>query len=57
MPPYTSLIATVREPGAKSSMIAVVAPMPDEKQMPCSAPSSAARQASSAVRVGLIVRA
>ena len=57
MPPYTSLIATVREPGENSSMIAVVAPIPDEKQTPCLPPSSEARHSSSAVRVGLIVRA
>ena len=40
-----------------AAMTAVVAPMPDEKQTPCLPPSSAARQASSAVRVGLMVRA
>ena len=37
-------------------MIVVVAPRPDENASPWSAPSSEARQVSSAVRVGLPVR-
>ena len=38
-------------------MIALIALIPDENATPWSASSSEARQASSAVRVGLIVRA
>ena len=37
-------------------MTVVVAAMPEAKAKPCSAPSSEARQVSSAVRVGLPMR-
>src|SRR4051812_31736461 len=48
---------TIRCPGRNSSTTAVLAAIPEAKQMPCAACSSEARQVSSAVREGLTVRA
>ena len=44
--------STTRSPGSRRCISVVVAPSPDEKATPCSALSSDARHASSAVRVG-----